>query len=66
MTPEESKYKRGQSWVNFMGHTLKVMGTINKWVMLRYKGREPFVKHENEMEAFLYSVSAKAKIVNNG
>ena len=56
---EGNKYKRGQSWVNFMGHSLRVMGTIDKWVMLRYKRSAPFLKHENEMEAFLKAIDAE-------
>lgn len=55
------KYRRGQRWINFMGHVLTVMGTIDKWVMLRYKRSAPFLKHENEMEVFLKKVDAEAK-----
>lgn len=61
---EGNKYKRGQSWTNFMGHSLRVMGTIDKWVMLRYKRSAPFIKHENEMEVFLKKVDAKPKLKN--
>lgn len=52
------KYLRGQGWKTFTGHTLKVMGTIDKWVMLRYKRSAPFIEHENEMETLLKKIKA--------
>ena len=39
--------------------TLKIMAVADDYVMARYKGCMPFVKHKNEFGRFLESVKAK-------
>ncbi len=56
-------FNEGQSfncqWGINQSKTLKIMAIVDKYVMARYKGCMPFIKHENEFGKFLEYVNAK-------
>lgn len=51
-------------WIIMSGavHVVKVMGTVDGWVVARYKGAAPFLVHQNEWsKRFIPAPPAVAK-----
>lgn len=55
----EEKFTTKNRWISFMGNELRIMGEIDGYYMLRYKGSTPFIKSVKEFPEFLKFIAAK-------